>query len=101
MPSITSWVRLEPRSRTDTIDTGLQATVQDALWFLGRQWQMNEFAGSDAGSPVAAKLVGDAFQITRCLLGDLPPSGHGPGQLFDASAVPLEALVEREPWSRN
>ena len=25
MPSITSWLRLEPRSRNDTIDAGLQA----------------------------------------------------------------------------
>lgn len=100
MPSITSWLRLEPRSRQDSIDLALQARVQDPLWFLARQWQMNEFKGADAGSPVSARLEGDAFRLTRCFLGDLPPDGHADGQAFDPAAIPLETLVEREPHAR-
>ena len=30
------------------------AEVRDALWMLTRQWQMGEFEGDDAGSPIEA-----------------------------------------------
>jgi hypothetical protein len=99
MPSITSWLRLEPRSRRDSIDIGLQARIHDPLWLLGRQWQLNEFKGDDAGSPVAAHLEGDAFQLTRCFSGDLPASGTAVGQPLDPSAAPLETIVQREPYA--
>jgi len=97
MPSITSWFRLEPRSRRDSIDAGLEARVYDPLWLLGRQWQVNEFKAEDAGSPTAFHLEGDAFQLTRYFAGDLPASGVAQGQFFAASTAPLEVLVQREP----
>lgn len=100
MPSITSWLRLEPRSRRDSIDFGLQARIYDPLWLLGRQWQLNEFKGDDAGSPVAAHLDGDAFQLTRYFPGDLPVSGPVAGKPLDFSAAPLETIVQREPYAR-
>src|SRR5437588_12725358 len=98
MPSITSWMRLEPRSRRDSIDAGLQARVYDPLWLLARQWQMNEFKGEDAGSPVAAHLEGDAFQLTRSFSGDLPATGKAEGQRLDSTAAPLEVIVQHEPY---
>ncbi len=59
-PAITTWNRLEARPRSQTFDRALQAEIRDALWMLTKQWQMGEFRGSDAGSPVFAKRpVGD------------------------------------------
>ncbi|MDT5255525.1 MAG: hypothetical protein QOD10_605 [Mycobacterium sp.] len=101
MPSITTWLRLEPRSRRETIDAALQARVYDPLWLLGRQWQMNEFAAHDGGSPVSAQLAGDAYRLTRIFTGDLPASGNATGQALDTSNTPLEMLVQREPYTHG
>ncbi|TWV93600.1 hypothetical protein FEF09_26915, partial [Chitinophaga pinensis] len=51
-----SWSRLEGRPVTDNFDRALKAEVRDALWMLTRQWQLGEFEGDDAGSPVTAKI---------------------------------------------
>jgi hypothetical protein len=99
MPSVTSWMRLEPRSRRDAIDAGLEARVYDPLWLLARQWQLNEFKAEDAGSPVAVHLDGTAFQVTRFFGGDLPADGKAAGQTLALSA-PLEAMVQREAYTR-
>ncbi len=55
-PSITGWNRLEGRPRTVAFDRALRAEVRDALWMLSRQWQLGEFHGEDAGSPVLARM---------------------------------------------
>ena len=89
-PTVTTWNRLEGRPRTQAFDRSLKAEIRDALWMLTRQWQMGEFRGSDAGSPVFAKLL---FQTTR--LTKYQP-GSGAAQLLDYS-VPLETTVERRP----
>jgi hypothetical protein len=98
--SITTWQRLEPRS-TDDIAIGLQGRVHDPLWLLARQWQLGEFSGEDAGSPVLAHLQGDAFGLTRYLPGQLPANGIGVGSPIDISREPLETLVEKEPAVRG
>ena len=36
-----------------------------ALWMLTKQWQMGEFRGSDAGSPVFAKLLLVNHRLTK------------------------------------
>src|SRR6476469_7683414 len=94
MPSITSWIRLEPRARRADESVGLQARVHDPLWLLGRQWQMGEFQGSDGGSPIVARLRAESALITRYQLG--PLKGGGQGRPYDGKIQPLEALVERE-----
>jgi hypothetical protein len=99
MPSITSWMRLEPRSRRDAIDAGLEARVYDPLWLLARQWQLNEFKAEDAGSPVAVHLDGAAYQLTRVFAGDLPADGKAAGVPLTLAA-PLEATVQREVYTR-
>ena len=58
MTSITSWLRLEPRTRKADMAAGLQARIYDPLWLLARQWQTGEFQGEDAGSPAAARWRG-------------------------------------------
>ncbi|MFD2767180.1 hypothetical protein [Micromonospora eburnea] len=90
-PSVTSWTRLEPRTRRADLSPALQARTADPLWLLGRQWQLGEFLGEDAGSPVAARVQAEVLPLTRYRAGgrtgDAIPL---PGQ------VPLEAYVERE-----
>ena len=65
LPTITRYNRLESRPRTDNFTRALRAEVRDALWMLCKQWQMGEFAGDDAGSPVDAKLHVDGQQIAK------------------------------------
>lgn len=89
-PAITTWNRLEARPRSQTFDRALQAEVRDALWMLTKQWQMGEFRGSDAGSPVFAKLLLATTRLTKYR------AAAGNPQLFDSS-TPLETKVERRP----
>ena len=90
-PSVTMWNRLEGRPRTQDFQRALQAEVRDALWMLSRQWQLGEFRGSDAGSPVFAKVRVDSSALTRYRPGD-----SGTAVPFD-DAAPFEAQVERRP----
>lgn len=64
-PSVTVYNRLEGRPRTVSFDRALRAEVRDALWMLTRQWQLGEFRGDDAGSPVAAKLLLQTTRLTK------------------------------------
>ncbi|WP_435599762.1 hypothetical protein [Streptomyces sp. C10-9-1] len=53
-PAVGLWNRLEGRPCTTEFDRALRAEVRDPLWLLTRQWQLGEFRGTDAGSPVTA-----------------------------------------------
>ena len=94
MSSITTWNRIEPRTRDASLP-GLEARVADPLWLLGRQWQAAEFEGEDAGSPAVAMLGADVGRITRFAPGN--PGSGVTGAAYDPSAVPLDSVVEREP----
>lgn len=89
-PAITRWNRLEGRPRTQDFDRALRAEVRDALWMLTRQWQMGEFKGDDAGSPVIARICTSTTQLDRFQAGATP---HEPFTLD----LPLETKVERRP----
>jgi hypothetical protein len=89
-PGITFWNRLEGRPRADNFDRALRAEVRDPLWMLTRQWQMGEFQGDDAGSPIFAKI-----HVQRSRLRKFQPA-EGPVSAFDDN-IPLEAQVERLP----
>lgn len=103
MPPMLRWTRIEPNARSIAMESGLRAEVADAAWFLARQWQLGEFRGEDAGSPVRTHLEMECTPLTRYLSGgvqaawftssSLPPTA--PGQRID-STIPLETLVERE-----
>lgn len=94
IPSITTWTRLEPQPREGSMQRSLQAQVRDPLWFLARQWQMGEFLGDDAGSPVQATLGVEQRNITtyRPGLDDSKTAAIDP-------TLPIEAHVERESVS--
>jgi hypothetical protein len=96
MPSITSWLRLEPRSRDAEMNTSLQARVYDPLWLLARQWQFGEFEGEDNGSPVIARWRGEGTPLTRYHSGAIAPNTQISAPKYDAGRLPLETLVERE-----
>jgi hypothetical protein len=95
MPSITSWVRLEPAAQSADETVGLEARIHDPLWLLGRQWQMGEFQGSDGGSPVVARLRAESALLSRYHPG--LPKGSVQGRPYDGKIQPLETIVEREP----
>jgi len=89
-PTVMSWNRLEGRPRTENFARALKAEVRDALWMLTKQWQMGEFRGDDAGSPIFTKV-----HLTTTRLTKYRPGDHAT-EFFDES-VPLEAEVERRP----
>jgi len=89
--SITTWTRLEPQPREGSMQRSLQAQARDPLWFLARQWQVGEFLGDDAGSPVQATLGVEQRSITT----------YRPGPDDSKTAaidpkLPIETHVERE-----
>jgi hypothetical protein len=90
-PSITTWTRLEPLPRDASMERSLQAQVRDPAWMLARQWQVGEFLGADAGSPVQATLAGQLQTITTYCPGSDPAAT----MIYDQK-VPLEVHVERE-----
>lgn len=89
-PAITRWNRLEGRPRAHNFDRALKAEVRDALWMLAKQWQMGEFQGDDAGSPVLARTCIDVMAIDRF------QARQGVVEELKVD-VPLEAKVERRP----
>ncbi|MFK8101568.1 MAG: hypothetical protein AB8G15_03555 [Saprospiraceae bacterium] len=88
-PSITLWNRLEGRPRTVNFDRAIKAEVRDALWMLTKQWQMGEFKGDDAGSPVFSKVHLATTALTKY------QAKNGPVDNFEQD-IPLEAKVERQ-----
>ena len=89
-PGITVWNRLEGRPRTDKFDRALRAEVRDALWMVTRQWQLGEFRGDDAGSPIFTKVRIDTTRLRKY------QAAAGPVEQFDET-IPLEARVEQMP----
>ena len=90
MPAVTRWNRLEGRPRTHDFGRALKAEVRDALWMLTKQWQLGEFRGDDAGSPVLARICTSAMQFDRF------QPGSATVEPFSL-AMPLETTVERRP----
>jgi hypothetical protein len=90
LPGITLWNRLEGRPRTEDFDRALRTEVRDPLWMLTRQWQIGEFHGDDAASPVLVRARVDTTRIRAY------QPGVGAPEPFD-DATPLEATVERLP----
>src|SRR5438034_8330011 len=85
--------RLEPQSTAGDPRPGVEARVHDPLWFLGRQWQLGEFEGEDAGTPLTVRVVTRTVAIDRWASGDT-----GPAREFGRERQELlEPLVEREP----
>ena len=87
LPSVVMWNRLEGRPRAVDFSRALRAEVRDALWMLSRQWQLGEFRGDDAGSPVLAKVCCETSRATHVRTG-------GGAVLAVDGGTPLEATAE-------
>jgi hypothetical protein len=90
MTSATTWNRIEPRVRGDSLSS-LDARIYDPMWLLARQWQVGEFAAEDAGSPVSVTLEGALGALSHVALGTARP-----GTPYAPDQEPLEAVVESE-----
>jgi hypothetical protein len=88
----TQWDRIEPHTRSEELDEGLQARIADPLWMLARQWQFGEFRGEDAATPVHVHLRAGHIRLET--LDSLANAGKP--EPFP-TGVPLEARVEAEP----
>lgn len=89
MASVTTWQRIEPRSRSDDFSESLQAKIRDPLWMLTRQWQLGELDGDDAGSPVLVEMNARHWSVTHC-------RDKNGAAIPLAGAGPLESIIERE-----
>ncbi len=90
IPTVTMWNRIEGRPRKDDFDRALKAEIRDALWMLTKQWQMGEFKGDDAGSPIMAKALIDKRKLDKYQLADFKAQAYH-------NNIPLEGLVEQMP----
>ncbi len=82
--------RVEASTRGDEIETGLQARIGDALWMLARQWQVGEFRGEDAASPVLAR-----YQMRTLMVNGFRSFRDSTFAPID-SQIPLEAYAEQQ-----
>lgn len=89
MPSVTIWNRIEPSCRVNDPAPGLEARVHDPLWLLARQWQVGEFEGRDAGSPVLAGVQSSVAALDRFSVAGQPVRQYD-------GVEPIETLVEQE-----
>jgi hypothetical protein len=91
-----SWTRLEPQSTTGDPRPGIEARVHDPLWMIGRQWQLGELAGEDAGTPLTVRVVTETAMVDRWAAGDAEAAG-ATRPLDHEHQDLLEPWVEREP----
>lgn len=94
VPTVTMWNRVEGRPRKNDFNRALRAEIRDPLWMLTKQWQLGEFEGDDAGSPVLARA-----SINKKQLSKYKPA-NGNVQAYNNN-IPLEALVEQLPLPYN
>ena len=94
-----AFTRLEPQSTTGDPTPGVAAAMHDPLWALFRQWQVGEFAGEDAGTPLAVTMDTDSHAVTLFAPGS-PGNGALPGQPIGSRAT-LDRLIEAEPPPPN
>jgi hypothetical protein len=83
--------RFEPSPRGADPADGLAARVFDPLWFLTRQWQVGEFAGTDGGTAIRADISYGSSPIV-----EWQPAGASSPIPYEPSGAPLEAVIEGE-----
>ena len=89
-----AWTRLEPQSISGDPEPGLEARIHDPLWLLARQWQLAEFEGEDAGTPLIVQVKTQTLPVTAWQPGD--PAGARPARAI-TPGTPLDPLIENEP----
>lgn len=91
--SVTTWTRLEPDTQTgdpqQDLAFGIAARLGDPLWLLGRQWQMGELQGEDAGSPIVAQLSASSFAIDHV-------DAASVGTPYSLASTAVDAYIESD-----
>lgn len=95
MASITTWVRIEPRSRDPQLLAGTEARLHDPLWLLARQWQFGELQGADAGSAMIARA-----QVETAPVDAVSADGEH-WHPFDPVHTPLDAALAPSATERT
>jgi hypothetical protein len=90
-PTARDYVRLQPSPAEADLSPGIEARLADPLWLLGRQWQLLEFLGEDAGSPANVQLE----MVSLPVVG-LGAFQHPPLTSILPDGPPVQALVEQE-----
>ena len=82
-PGLTHRWRLEGKTSTENLEPGIQVRIADPLSMLARQWQVGEFQGEDASTPVYAQVQIETTPLTsvRC----------EPGGSWARAPLPLNA----------
>lgn len=83
------WIQYAPSAVGGDIEHAMTARLRDPLWLLNRQWQVGEFFGEDAGSPIRVEVETEHFPAESVGL----RAGQRP---WDPGGTPLETLVEAE-----
>jgi hypothetical protein len=86
------WDRIEPHTRDPELEEGLQARLGDPLWLMARQWQVGEFRGEDAASPIHIRATVQHHPLTGFRNDAVPGSVTEPFP----EGRPLESRVEAE-----
>ena len=69
----------------------------DPLWLLTRQWQVGEFQGEDAGTPVLARVRATDGDCCRAATSaSCRPNTRTQAPAYDPQRMPLEVMVERQ-----
>jgi len=92
--SVTSWTRLEPQCAKADFQETTSARLFDPLWLMTRQWQVGEFQGEDAGSPVQARVRSTNAMLSRAHYGELSATSTT-SRPYNPAKTPLETIVER------
>jgi hypothetical protein len=85
---MSDWRRLEGTNVDPEMTEGLSARIADPLWSLCRQWQVGEFHGEDAASPLLVAAEVESIPLTSVRAG---------GTQAEIRAVtPIESIIEAE-----
>lgn len=82
--SFNTYSRLEPRPYERNLEAGFSSRIYDPMWFLARQWQMGEYQGENASSPVWINYRLQSHPIQAA------------DARFDPKTIPAEVIVESE-----
>jgi hypothetical protein len=82
-------LRIDPHPRKSDFAAGFAARIHDPLWFLTRQWQMGEFQGENAATPVR---VDYSLVTTPIMASPVAPAA-------DPTRIPAESIIEDHPDS--
>lgn len=92
MSTRSSWSHIRTTSLREDVRKGLEARIADPLWTLARQWQMGEFEGDDAASPIKIRVRHGSVNVDGLSSPRTPGAVHTPrrGDL-------IEPLIEAAP----